>query len=67
MDQFVGVEYFLLCEILLQQVGHIELEVAQLASRRVQIDPLLLILKHNFAENCAILIQFGLLIHNELL
>ena len=60
-------EYFLLCVVLLQQTSHIELEITQLARRRVQVHSLLLVLIHYLAEYDAIFFQLCFFINDELL
>ena len=58
---------FILGVVLLQQVSHVDIKIAQLPICGVKIDTLMLVLAHDLAEDYTILLQLSLLICNELL
>ena len=53
--------------VLLQQVGHVDLKIAQLPISGIEIDALILVLVHDLAEDYTIFLQLSLLVYNELL
>ena len=65
--QLERVQNLILCVVLLQQVSHVDIEIAQLPIRGIKIDTLMLVLAHDLAEDYTIFLQLSLLICNELL